>query len=103
MINTGIEEETRKKIVGILLVLFPKAKIYIYGSRARGTFGPGSDIDLAIDIEGKKDRVKFGEARAVLENLSIPYKIDLVDLNHIPKDMKNTILNEGFLWNLKQE
>ena len=37
-------------IVGLLSVIFPDAKIYLFGSRARGDYKPESDIDLAIDL-----------------------------------------------------
>lgn len=36
-------------IVKLLSVIFPEAKIYLFGSRARGTHKVTSDIDLAID------------------------------------------------------
>lgn len=88
MRNDGLTLEVKKKIIGILNVLFPGTKVYLYGSRARGTFDIRSDIDLAIDA-GKP--VKLGEAKAVLEGLYIPQKIDLVDLNHISEDFKQDI------------
>jgi predicted nucleotidyltransferase len=96
MLYGGIDEETKNKIIGILNVLFPNTKIYLYGSRARGDFKQQSDIDLAIDSD---KRLYLGEARAVLEALSIPYKIDLVELNHTSDALRTNILHEGVLWN----
>jgi len=37
-------------MVKLLQVLFPQVKIYLFGSRAKGTNAPESDIDLALDI-----------------------------------------------------
>jgi predicted nucleotidyltransferase len=36
-------------IIRLLDALFPGVKIYLFGSRARGTHRPTSDIDLALD------------------------------------------------------
>jgi hypothetical protein len=34
----------------------------------------------------------------VLEALDVPEKIDLVDLNSVPNDLKEKILKEGKIW-----
>ena len=81
----GLPKELKRKIYGILKVLFPDAIIYLYGSRARGDFHETSDIDLAVDNGKGKERLRLGEAQAVLEGLHNPYKIDLVDLNFFPQ------------------
>ena len=80
--------EVKRKIKGILNVLFPNAKVYLYGSRARGTYDVRSDIDLAVDAG---QPVRLGEARAVLAGLYLPQKIDLIDINHISEDFKQAI------------
>lgn len=98
MINDGIDQETKNKVVGILKVLFPNCKVYLYGSRARGTFREFSDIDLAVDTGPNKERLNIEEAKGVFDNLNIPYKIDLVDLNYIQKSLKDIISKEGKLW-----
>lgn len=77
---------------------FPGSKVYLFGSRARGTNRPGADIDVAVDT-GKP--INFGEisrARVTLEHLPIPVNMDLVDLNSIPQEFKETILQEGISW-----
>ncbi len=50
--------------------------VIIYGSRAKGTYKPGSDIDLVV--EG--NNLTFSELMSVenkLDDLLLPYKIDL--------------------------
>jgi len=96
----GIDETTQKKIVGILQVLFPHVKIYLYGSRARGTFRENSDIDIALDFGPKEKQTRLGEARSVLDGLQIPYKFDIVDLRFTSKDLQEIIRKEGILWNV---
>ena len=51
-------------------------RVIIYGSRAKGTYKPGSDIDLVV--EGND--LTFSELMSVenkLDDLLLPYKIDL--------------------------
>lgn len=99
MKNDGIMLEIKSKIIGLLHVLFPNAKIYLYGSRARGTHHDRSDIDLALFVNDDLEKLDLGEARSILEATRIPYKIDLVDLNHVSPALKEAILLEGILWN----
>jgi predicted nucleotidyltransferase len=98
MKNDGLNKELKKKIIGILKTLFTGAKVYLYGSRARGDFHDRSDIDLAIDIGVGNERLRLGEAKSVLEGLHCPYKIDIVDLNYLSEEMKKIIIEEGVLW-----
>jgi predicted nucleotidyltransferase len=41
--------QEKETIIRLLEALFPKVKIYLLGSRARGTYSVTSDIDLALD------------------------------------------------------
>lgn len=50
----------------------PNAKIYLFGSRARGTHKVTSDIDIALDAGRKLDMLELAQARNVLECLYIP-------------------------------
>ena len=96
--NEPVEKEYKKMIIRAMNYHFPKAKVYLFGSRALGTHRPASDIDIAID-EGK--RADYGElyrARITLENLPIPFFMDLVDMHAIPLELKEHILKTGILW-----
>ena len=95
---TGIDEKEKNKIIGVIQGLIPKAKIYLYGSRARGTYTQGSDIDIALDIGKKIPRIDVGEIRDMLNASNMIYKFDVVDLHAIPEEMKKNILQEGIVW-----
>ncbi|QQR48876.1 nucleotidyltransferase domain-containing protein [bacterium] len=94
----NLKPEYQKKIIAILSALFPDAKIYLFGSRARGTNQEFSDIDIALDAGKKLRRADVGEARDMLGESNIPYKIDLVDFQDISEAMRKFILQEGVLW-----
>lgn len=98
--DIGISQEIKDKIIGILNVLFPRAKLYLFGSRARGTYSQYSDIDLAIDMQTQIPLCDINEAKSMLAESNIIYKIDIVDLHRIPEKMKEIIIREGILWKL---
>ena len=57
-------------------------EVVLYGSRAKGTHRPGSDIDLALKGAG----VSTGwlmELAAKIDDLLLPYKVDISILEHI--------------------
>lgn len=89
------EQET---MVRLLEALFPGVKIYLFGSRARGTNRPTSDIDLALDAGRKLSFLEIARARNVLDTLHLAEKIDVVDMHSIPQELKDTILKEGIEW-----
>jgi uncharacterized protein len=73
-------------------------QIYLFGSRANNTAHAGSDIDLAILAE-QDLRLPLSQARFALENSTIPYKIDLVELQRTSPDFQQQVLREGqLLW-----
>src|SRR5438105_2602391 len=98
MIDTGLDERTKHIIIGVLSTLFPNAKIYLFGSRARGDYSHSSDIDIAIDAGEELRRANVGEARDMLNESNIPHKIDVVDLHGISEEMRQNILKESLLW-----
>jgi predicted nucleotidyltransferase len=57
-------------------------EIILFGSRAKGTFKNGSDIDIAL----KGVRLNLNDildATSEIEKLLLPYKLDLVIFNRI--------------------
>lgn len=56
-------------------------QVIVYGSRAKGNFRPGSDIDLAI--VGDLDWQAFNQLSNELDDLLLPYQIDLSLHAHI--------------------
>lgn len=62
--------------------LFPEVdRVKIYGSRAKGTYNRRSDIDLACF--GGLDRRTLARLAAALNELPLPYLIDVLDYDSI--------------------
>ena len=88
----------KEAIIKALEYHFPRAKIILFGSRARGSNQSGADIDIAIDTGSQLKLRDMSRARTTLENLFIPLEVDLVDLHGISDELKQVIQNEGLLW-----
>ncbi len=93
-----VKEESKNKIIAIISALVPEAKIYLYGSRARGTNAEWSDIDLALDTGKKLPRLTVGELRDIMVATNIPYKVDIVDFHNITDAMQKAIMKDKVVW-----
>ncbi|PKN00539.1 MAG: hypothetical protein CVU78_00630 [Elusimicrobia bacterium HGW-Elusimicrobia-2] len=76
------------------------AKIFIFGSRARGDNYPASDIDIGILFEpGSADaRFKISLIKEKFENSNIPQKVDVVNLNEVSENFKSEIMRDAVPW-----
>jgi predicted nucleotidyltransferase len=78
----GLSDITQKQLI-LLFKKFPKIKkVILYGSRAKGNFKTGSDIDLTVDAPDMT-LSELLEIENDLDDLLLPYKIDLSLLHHI--------------------
>jgi len=75
---------------------YPEVKqLVVFGSRARGDFGKYSDIDFCVT--NKESGFKITQFRMDLEDLNIPYLVDVVDYNEIGEELRDKIKNEGYI------
>lgn len=93
-----MEEKYKNKLIEIIQNRLPTCAILLYGSRARNDAREGSDIDLAVDCGKKIDRLIIADILEDIENSTIPYKVDLVDLQAISGDFKKEIQRDGVIW-----
>ena len=70
-------------------------RVYLFGSWARGTQRCGSDVDVAID---GGSAVKIGALRELLEESTIPYRVDVVDMRFASERLKQEIRKDGIAW-----
>lgn len=83
--NSGLTKQTIAKIKEALQASPKVQSLILFGSRAKGVAQNGSDIDLAIvgdDIDFR-DLCSIG---AKLDELELPYKIDIVSYNLITNE-----------------
>ena len=78
----GISDTDLSKITSLLRSTAGVEKARIFGSRALGTFRAGSDIDIAVTAPSM-DHTEFLRLATSLDDLMLPYKIDLIIMHHI--------------------
>lgn len=78
----GLDKTTIEDIQKVFREFPEVDRALLYGSRAKGNFRRGSDIDLVI--EGSHlDLTILQKIEIVLDDLMLPYKIDLAMLKQI--------------------
>ncbi len=76
----GLSETTVVQITGAL-TRFPEVEqAVLFGSRAKGTYRRGSDIDLALVGEALDWR-KVGQIDDALDDLLLPYEFSLIEFS----------------------
>ena len=96
MNNFGLPQRTIKELLEYFTSKPEIEKVCIYGSRAKGSFHIGSDIDFAIWTE---DSDKISTYLWELDELSTPYKFDVTDYKNLNYcEIKNSIDRDGILF-----
>lgn len=83
--NTGLTSHEISLIRDVLSKNRDVTGAILFGSRAKGTAEPASDVDLAL--EGVEDSLQAEAIAAELENLPLPYRFDvkaLLAIRHQP-------------------
>lgn len=73
----GLKETTIQKICGVLARYPQVERAVLYGSRAKGTYRNGSDIDLTLSGEPGLTLEVLYKIMHELDELLLPYTIDL--------------------------
>lgn len=77
----GLEKYILEAIVKEIESIKNIDEALLFGSRAKGTYNPGSDIDIAL--KGSLRLNDILNLSLALENLNLPYKFDLLDYKKI--------------------
>jgi len=80
--NWGLTDAAVAEIRSVLAHHPEVERATLYGSRAKGTFKPSSDIDLTL-IGSEVTLEILGHVQSELEGGSLPYQIDLSILSQI--------------------
>lgn len=91
-------ERYKQILIGIIHKYVPNCKIYLFGSRARGTHKEGADIDLALEAQEKISFMTILKIQRDIEETTIPVFVDVVDLDGTSDDFKNEVKRDGILW-----
>lgn len=75
-------------------VLPADSKIGIFGSRVNGTPSKFSDVDLVVLGKTRVPGFVLELVREKMEKSSLPYRVDVVDLNSVSNDFRKKVLKE---------
>jgi len=88
-------EKVLRKLIEFLEKELAPERVILFGSRAKNKAHPYSDIDLAIfatkplDLRGKR------KLKEEVEELSYPFKVDLVFMDEVSEEFKRVIYETG--------
>lgn len=73
-------------------------KVFLFGSRAKGTARSRSDIDIALLSDQPLPLLLISQLKEKIEESTIPYQVDVVDLNAVSPTFRKKVLTEGKPW-----
>jgi hypothetical protein len=99
----GRESETRYRTAQIRAQIIQQElddiyDVLLFGSVSRAEARPNSDIDIAVIPNTEIKKWKLSILREKLEELTIPYTIDLVDFSNVSERFKKIALSEALWW-----
>lgn len=74
------------------------AQVVLFGSWASGQENRASDIDVAIDAPRALPPGALARLREAIEESTIPYAVDIVDLRDCDVPFRERVLREGIPW-----
>lgn len=96
MNNFGLPERTVSELINFFKSKPEIEKVLIYGSRAKGTYKNGSDIDFAIWTDNDENSYRI---LWELDELPTPYTFDVTNYKFLTNEnLKKSIDSDGKLF-----
>jgi len=98
----GLDEDLRSKFNKVFASFPEIEKVIIYGSRAKGNYREGSDIDLCLVGDDLNEAIRK-RVWLMLDELNTPYLIDLSVFNQLESEsLIDHIQRVGGIFYMKQ-
>lgn len=99
----GIKDEELYSLKNIFSSTVEVDKVILFGSRAKGSYKPYSDLDLVLCGEDVSSTV-LGNLMMDIDDLLMPYKVDLLLYNRITNEaLKHEVETFGVVIYQKNE
>ena len=85
-----ITPEERQTVVALLQRHLPGTAAWVYGSRARWTSTPTSDLDLVV-FATPEQQPQVGDLREAFEDSDLPFRVDLFVWDDVPESFRQRI------------
>ena len=73
-------------------------RVFLFGSRARGDVHDASDVDVAVLPRHVLPLGTLSRIRDALEDSTLPFTVDLVDLSDVDPAFRTRVEREGVPW-----
>ena len=80
----------RSTLLALLELHLPNTTAWVYGSRAKGTSTPQSDLDLVV-FSTPEQRRQVGDLREAFEESNLPFRVDLFGWDDVPNSFRTAI------------
>jgi uncharacterized protein len=97
---TPIYQKSIRDLKSLVIELFKEENVIVilFGSRSRGDYSRVSDIDIGILPKKNLDKKKLVLLKEKIDDLNIPYTVDVVDLSKVSEAFREKALREGIIW-----
>jgi len=96
--DADVNKKYKTMLLEIIHKTLPGCKVLLFGSRARDEHDVGADIDLALYCGREIERGKLISIKDEIEESTIPFCVDVVDLFSASEELKSEVEKEGVLW-----
>ena len=98
MTVAGVQSLATKELAQVRHLVdkvLPGARVAVFGSRATGHARPFSDLDLLVMEPRQLTWTQRADLRDVFEASDLPFKVDVVELDSLPKGMAQRAQEEA--------
>ena len=79
-----------RTLLALLQRYLPDTEAWVYGSRAKRTSNPKSDLDLVV-FSTPDQRTRVGDLREAFDESNLPFRVDLFVWNDVPNSFRSQI------------
>ena len=99
----GLTARDMQTFEGIFMKYPEVEEVHLFGSRAKGNYKKGSDVDLAIMNSGFSESSLL-QLKSDFEDSSLPYSIDIINFSTLKhKELLDHIQRVGILFYKRQK
>ncbi len=96
-----VTPEQHEMILTLLHRHLPGITVWVYGSRAKWTSRPQSDLDLVVFAKPKQ-ACQVGNLREALEESDLPFRVDLFVWDEVPESFRDEIVESHVLFSTEK-
>ena len=96
-----ITAEQRKTVLSLLEKHLPNTTAWVYGSRAKWTARPQSDLDMVVFATPEQSSRVFG-LREAFEESNLPFRVDLFVWDDVPERMQRQIEDDHVVFSTEK-